>query len=115
MKQPPLAHNAFAALFLFVLLPAGCFLMLPEPDPEYMQEITALTCAELEIQRSLTSPATADFGSEERITRNDDGSYRVLSYVDSQNSFGATVRTGFDCDVIVHQGGLNCTTECSLY
>lgn len=46
----------------------------------------------------LKAPATADFG-EPKVTKISPQHYRVNSYVDAQNSFGAKIRTYFDCRV----------------
>ena len=48
--------------------------------------------------KSLTSPSTAEFGGEaprENIIDHKNGKYTVTGWVDSQNSFGATVRRNF--------------------
>jgi len=47
--------------------------------------------------RSLKAPSTAKFpfGGHRDVTALGEGRYLVESYVDSQNSFGATVRTSF--------------------
>jgi len=58
-------------------------------------------CAEFMKQR-LKSPATADFPnyySDTSTVTGEGPTYRVNSYVDSQNSFGANIRTGFTCVV----------------
>lgn len=49
----------------------------------------------------LKSPSTAEFpsGSEQFVTRIDDNTFIINSYVDSQNSFGAMLRTNFVCQV----------------
>jgi hypothetical protein len=49
----------------------------------------------------LKAPATAQFQdvSEADVNYLGDGTYWVLSHVDSQNSFGAMLRTQFRCKV----------------
>lgn len=49
------------------------------------------------VERRLKSPATADFPrySKSRVTRTVGQTYRVSSYVDSENGFGANIRTNF--------------------
>ncbi len=57
------------------------------------------------VRDRLTSPATADFPwLDGQVTMLGCGRYRVASYVDSQNGFGATLRTRFDATVR-HAGG----------
>lgn len=50
-----------------------------------------------EVEERLKAPATADFASQldSRIAHIGDQLYVISSYVDSQNSFGANVRTRF--------------------
>lgn len=52
------------------------------------------------VEKRLKSPSTADFpglfdGKLDHVTRLPDQTYRIESYVDAQNSFGATMRTQF--------------------
>jgi hypothetical protein len=52
--------------------------------------------------QNLKSPSTAKFGwqnPEEIVTDLENRTFRVKAWVDSQNSFGATVRTKFVCDL----------------
>lgn len=52
---------------------------------------------QLFVEQKLVSPKTADFpfGGFQHVKDLGSGLYEVDSYVDSQNSFGATVRTRF--------------------
>ena len=58
------------------------------------------------VRDRLKAPSTAKFAriSTNYITDLGSGSYRVRAYVDSQNSFGAQLRTEYTCEV-KHQGG----------
>lgn len=49
----------------------------------------------------LKAPASAVYASGRAVQRErlDGDRYRIRSYVDAQNSFGAQVRTSFDCTV----------------
>lgn len=62
----------------------------------------ACAYAQIAVKDQLKSPSTADFPScrENNLMREVDGKITVTSYVDSQNSFGAVVRTPFQ--VILH-------------
>ncbi len=56
------------------------------------------------IEKRLAAPATAKWPSSSEIniatlTGTGRESYRVRGYVDSQNSFGALLRTNYVCDV----------------
>lgn len=58
-------------------------------------------CAEF-VERRLKSPASADFPnyfSAPSMVSGDAPTYTVRSYVDSENGFGANIRTRFTCTV----------------
>lgn len=77
----------------------------------------AISCAEERVKQVLKSPATADFPktSEWTISQIDPVNYRLSSYVDAQNSFGALIRTAFSCDVkVTDPNEFLCSTSCSL-
>ena len=74
----------------------------------------AWVAAKTFVTGSLKSPSTADFGSvwkgtvqnpETCVTNMGENRYRVRGWVDSQNSFGATVRTDFEVEVELRGGG----------
>ncbi|MEX2363113.1 MAG: hypothetical protein WD597_05795, partial [Balneolaceae bacterium] len=104
-------------LFLLVvtLVPASTD---PEPDSMYQSptekvegepvhfsekdnKSMAYYMCEQWVKQRLKSPKTADFpsvfeGKFDNIFK-DGAEYQIWSYVDSENSFGATLRTGFTC------------------
>jgi hypothetical protein len=51
------------------------------------------------VRARLKSPVGAEFQAPRRaaITELDNGNYRINSYVDAQNSFGAKIRTPYTC------------------
>ena len=53
------------------------------------------------VKEKLKSPSTAEFepGIVNAVRKVEENTYEASSYVDSQNSFGATVRTNFKCRV----------------
>lgn len=61
------------------------------------EEVNAKSQAEIAIKKVLKSPSTAKFASysEWEFSKND-GYIITKAYVDSQNSFGATVRNQFE-------------------
>jgi len=69
--------------------------------------------AQMLIEQTLKSPATADFPicNDFSITRTTDGGYIVKSYVDSQNGFGALIRTDFSIGFSYVNGGTQVVTE----
>ena len=62
---------------------------------------SAYTTARAFVKKNLKCPSTAEFASilDIEYTMNDDGSVSIISYVDSQNGFGAMVRTNFSCKI----------------
>lgn len=57
------------------------------------------------VENGLKSPKSADFPLfDHDVTKLGGSSFSVSSYVDAQNSFGATIRTNFTCRV-THKGG----------
>lgn len=64
-------------------------------------DVEAWIAAQLEVEANLKSPSTAKFplGTEEHVTKINDNTFKVNAYVDSENSFGAMIRTNFSCTV----------------
>lgn len=69
----------------------------PGPD-KYL----AYGVAEDEVKARLKSPSTADFpimDIENHTTKIDSVTFKINSYVDSQNGFGATIRSNWGCTI----------------
>ncbi len=63
---------------------------------------------QLFVEKRLQSPDSADFpfgGAEEGVTPLGDGRYQVNSYVDSNNAFGASLRTRFKGVIVKTETG----------
>ncbi len=64
------------------------------------------------VKKELKSPSTAKFpGTLEKIkntTYLGNNTYKIVSWVDSQNSFGATLRTNFSCIIIIKADSDRC-------
>jgi len=60
------------------------------------------------VRARLKAPATADFpySGDASITEGPIGTFTVIAYVDSENSFGATLRTNWACTVSYSGGAL---------
>ncbi|WP_300700915.1 hypothetical protein [Bacteroides sp.] len=69
----------------------------------YSAVYTAYETAKKAVKKELKAPSTASFAemtdSEAKCKVNDDGSVIIRSYVDAENSFGAKIRTHFQCTV----------------
>lgn len=64
----------------------------------------AFVAAELFVGQGLVSPGSAKYGGE-RIQLQDDGSFMVWGWVDSQNRFGALLRSTWRVRVRLDPGG----------
>ena len=64
------------------------------------------------VKENLKSPSTAEFpGVSEKdrhTTSLGGGKYKIVSWVDSQNSFGATIRTNFSCIIVFEGNNVRC-------
>ena len=74
---------------------------------------------QLYVKQNLKSPSTASFGkvfrgdyqSAEDVVRSlGDGKYVINAWVDSQNDFGAVIRTYFHCELVHDYGGWKITS-----
>lgn len=85
---------------MIVLIVGGCTVLtsvLKKPyDPNNSSEVIS-QCQE-SVRNKLKSPSTAAFSS---TNATGSGTWTVSGKVDSQNSFGATVRSSFECSVTV--------------
>lgn len=66
---------------------------------EKPNEYEAKQICEDAVERNLKSPATATYDSRVQIKSDNENDYRILTEVDSQNGFGAMVRTNFSCNL----------------
>lgn len=78
-----------------------------EPDPQDAVNAAAEAAAfgarytcERHVKSRLKAPSTAKF-EVERSSLLGVGRYRVIGYVDAENSFGAMLRSAYVCDVVV--------------
>ena len=95
--------GAIVAFFTLVMLGIFWFaIQIPDTSPPTSTQIQqetgleniAVLQAETYVKAALVSPSTADFPFLDfKSEYLGSGRYRVYSYVDSQNAFGATVRT----------------------
>jgi hypothetical protein len=71
----------------------------PKPPTAYEKELSAEVYAETYIERLLKAPSTADFCSM-NTTDLGDNRWRITSCVDSQNSYGAMIRSNWETTMI---------------
>ena len=80
-------------------------------------EDAAAICAQGKMKELLKSPSTAKFPWELKATKvsEEDHSYLVENYVDSQNSFGAMIRTNYSCAVkVIDALNFECQVSCGV-
>lgn len=72
----------------------------------------ALAYAHVTVENKLKSPGSAKFAyvADSDIKAVDDSTFVILSYVDSQNDFGALKRTYFKCTMVVSGETATCTS-----
>lgn len=90
-------------------------------DPIERYASDAYICAMYEVEDMLKAPSTADFPSgrshyDARVLKNYDDVYEFLisSYVDAENSFGAMIRTEYDCTVRITPVEAKCSALCNF-
>jgi hypothetical protein len=99
---------SFLPLLLFFVACSGS----SAPDSD-IQKLKAYQYAEEFVKKGLKSPASAKFpGANEKIEHIEylgDSRYQVKSWVESQNSFGASLQTPFSC--VIRFEGANVYSE----
>ena len=89
------------SIFAVCLICICVWLFIPSkkepPDYKFMSYVMC----QLYVEENLKSPSTADFPASSLTDIRDLGNnlFETRSYVDSQNSFGATIRTNFFCKI----------------
>lgn len=69
-------------------------------------KLEALSMSQLFVKDRLKSPSSAEFGyGEDQVFQKNDSTFIVESYVDSQNSFGAMLRSKYVCTLYFDQEG----------
>lgn len=106
-KKPQRSSPVLGVVMLFVMAVALCTVGIaavtsrmeePPTDPASADRSTdAEVMCEESINKRLKAPASAKYTHQN--SRKNGAQYVVSGYVDSQNSFGAMVRTRFTCTV----------------
>ena len=112
MKQEQIAlenkSRAFGVVFVVAALAALVFgyNACSSEDTEPVSEIDALIHSRDCVKKQLKSPSTAAFAplAESTVIKTNDSTFTVLSWVDSQNSYGAMLRNAYTCTVVYSQG-----------
>lgn len=96
---PAMLMMAFIAIGFLIFMRGG------GEEDKCGTELDALSYAQILVTNRLKAPSTADFGGwgNARLRKLECGRWMVMDYVDSQNGFGAMIRTNFS--VIVRRTG----------
>lgn len=102
----PVAAAIVATIILIIYAIWLYIFIVPDNDNPSKKEVSNnaagawVICQEF-VERKLTSPSTADYPWDyrDKVEVVGTNTYLVTSYVDSQNGFGATVRSTFSCKV----------------
>jgi hypothetical protein len=97
-RQPMSMHKKIILLTIWLLI--GCGNEHVNKPP--FTKSDALAYSHLFVDQKLISPGSAQWAyqDEQSIDQLNDTTYRIISYVDSQNKFGALLRTYYKCDII---------------
>lgn len=98
-KKPSLPEGCGCGLLLFGIIMVFVFIgIFSNPGPD---EIGAYTASQWFVEKRLKAPGTADFPVyiDSFVTDLGGGKFKVESYVDAENSFGAKLRTQYTCIV----------------
>jgi hypothetical protein len=91
------------ALSICALSVLGCGKKEPRDVTKGGEETMAFIMCQKPVKSSLKSPSSAKFpyAHEQGVfsVHIGDGEYAVKGYVDSQNGFGAQIRTGWTCQI----------------
>ncbi len=79
-------------------------------------KVEAWACAQTQIRNGLKAPRTAKFPwqSEAQITDLGNNSFQINAFVDSENSFGAMLRTKFQCKITMEPDSGDCVYDCDF-
>jgi hypothetical protein len=94
----------FGLLFLVIII-AKIFSDSPKkssPEPQKFTKFGAFYDSKQFVEQRLKSPGSAQWSdfSEELVEQVNDTTFKVVSYVDSQNGFGALLRSYYKCTII---------------
>lgn len=111
-----------STIIIILFIVVSCSRVMDDYEPAPVDEAkkaeenrvnVAALCAQGKVESMLRSPSSAKFPWNLDATKLEDGSYMVMNYVDSQNGFGAMIRTNYLCTVkIIDIDNYRCTTEC---
>jgi hypothetical protein len=90
--------KVFGVIFAFIFIisyACGAFDATKTPESNMPDKEDAFIMAQGFVRAQLKSPSTADFSNNYKCVPNSDSSYAIDLQVDSQNSFGAMLRSNW--------------------
>ena len=100
-----------------VLKPTEAQTSAPAPKTQVFDPLPACACAQDRVTSFLKSPGSAQFQNlcyDEAKQVEGERNYVVTSYVDSQNGFGALLRSYYRCYVHVLPNNQECDVSCKF-
>jgi hypothetical protein len=113
-RIPKKKDNSILIMLVIVGILLVTFIILNhgEDYPPVSSPTSAYYHVEIFVKKQLKSPSTAKFPSEKEKDKHTNslgfGKYKIDSWVDSQNSFGATIRTKFSCSIVFEGNKVRC-------
>ncbi len=106
--QPRIGRRETVVLIVMLVI-IGLIVLgsLPDDGTAGDAGTDAVVACQLAVEDVLKAPSTADHPRLSTVNpvKRSDGSWRVVSYVDAENSFGAMIRTGYTCTARKVSGG----------
>jgi hypothetical protein len=99
----------FSIVLLLVWVAISFISSSEDSDAPTDNSILAYNLAEDCVKQRLKSPSTAEFAGlfekKDHVTKIGSDKYKIRSYVDAQNSFGATIRNQWSCTITLYNDG----------
>lgn len=98
-KQKKIIIGLLAVIIVCIIIVVGNMPEAPNTSSVQDKAIEAFFASQEFVKKQLKAPATTKFPdpSQARVLIGENSHYRVISYVDAQNSFGALIRSHYEC------------------
>lgn len=100
--DPKQQRNTLVGIGSIILICVICICAFSMYDPtggvKDYKTMAEILC-QFYVENMLKSPSTADFPTSANVQDLGNNTFEIRSYVDAQNSFGATIRTNYYCKI----------------
>jgi hypothetical protein len=103
----------FTSIFASIISPSTSTPSVPQQPTAYQLKMSAELYSESFIERLLKAPSTAKF-CRETVTELGDNRFRVSSCVDSENSYGAMLRSNWETTLAYLGGDIDSASNWKL-